>query len=144
MHPELEFFNNLSGRLEFELSEEPKPIAPNLANLAAPPSARLVSLHLSAEVFEDKEFRELTAEERASLAFPEPRIMLRGTNGASVEHQAPKGAGFSVDELLAAVEETERQTRGGSEWFGGVDVHHAFFEGIYPREDGTWGIAWGS
>ena len=50
---------------------------------------------------------------------------------------------MSLD-LLRAIEETERQTRGQSKWFDGVDVHHCFFEGIALADDGTWSIHWGS
>ena len=34
--------------------------------------------------------------------------------------------------------------QGNSEWFGGVDVHHVFFEGIHLADDGVWDIYWGS
>ncbi len=47
-------------------------------------------------------------------------------------------------DLCAAVEETARRSRGSTEWFGGVDVHHGFFEGIHLGEDGVWAIRWGS
>jgi hypothetical protein len=31
-----------------------------------------------------------------------------------------------------------------SEWFGGVDVHHVFFEGLHEDVDGVWVANWGS
>ncbi|MGA9520488.1 MAG: hypothetical protein WBV82_03435 [Myxococcaceae bacterium] len=74
----------------------------------------------------------------------EPLIRLRGEAGDPVEHRAPNGKHFTVRELVKAVEETERQSRSRSNWLGGIDVHHVYFEGIHPENDGTWSIAWGS
>lgn len=145
-HPELEFFNSLSGKLEIELSEPPQPIG-NLLNERAAPDARVVRLTLTAEVFnrDTEEFRPLTPDELAGVAFRGPSIRLRGEDDdEGLAHAAPNGSYFTVAELLHAVEETERAARGRSEWFGGVDVHHVFFEGIEPGDDDTWEICWGS
>ncbi len=42
---------------------------------------------------------------------------------------APEGVFSPVQEVLDAILECEKQTRGASDWFEGVDVHHIFFEG---------------
>ena len=145
-HPELEFFNSLSGNLKIELDVPAEPVA-NLLNLRAAPDARVVRLELRAEVFnpETDEFRPLTPAELDAVAFRGSSIRLRGEEAEEVvSHAAPNGSYFTVGELLRAVEETERRTRAQSEWLGGVDVHHVFFEGIEPGEDGVWEICWGS
>ena len=144
-HPELQFFNSLSGKLKIELTVPPEQIG-NLDNVRATPEAKIKSLKLTAEVFnrDAKIFRELTPEELQSVAFRASRITLRGEGGSTVTHAAPNGAFFTVQDMLKAVEETERQARGNSEWLGGVDVHHVFFEGIHPGDDGIWEIYWGS
>jgi hypothetical protein len=143
---DLDFFNRLSGRLNIELSIPAQPAAPHLLNLQAPANAKIVSLKLTAEVFEreKKTFRPLTADEWDSIAFRGSAIRLRGESDRVVSHKAPNGSYFTVRELLLAVEETERQTRNDSDWFGGVDVHHVFFEGIHKESDDVWRIAWGS
>jgi hypothetical protein len=143
---DLDFFNRLSGRLQIELSIPAQPIAPHLLNLQSPPDARIVGLKLTAEVYEKatKTFRALTAEEWDSIAFRGSEIRLRGESDRVVSHKAPNGESFTVRELLLAVEETERQTRNETDWFGGVDVHHVFFEGIHADGDGVWRIYWGS
>ncbi|WP_425399697.1 hypothetical protein [Aeoliella sp.] len=150
-HPKLseqagmEFFNEISGELEIELSEPPERIAENLANEAATPEAKIVSLKLVAEWFEEdsSEFRPLTEEELNRTAYVGPTIKLGADSRNVVEHEAPNGESFTVRELLKAVEETERQERSNTEWFGGVDVHHVFFEGLY-EENGVWWMSWGS
>ena len=144
-HPELVFFNSLSGELEIALTAPTENIG-NLANQRAPADARIKSLKLVAEVFEENSHtaRQLTAEELSSVAFQGASIQLRGEGKRATTHQAPNGKYFTVLDLLNAVEEAERQSRGNSEWFGGVDVHHVFFEGIHLADDGVWDIYWGS
>jgi hypothetical protein len=144
-HPELEFFNSLSGKLEIELDVPAEQVG-NLLNLRASPDAQLVRLELRAEVFnpDTEEFRPLTPEELDAVAFRGRSIQLRSEDGEAVSHDAPNGSFFTVRELLRAVEETERRTRARSEWLGGIDVHHVFFEGIHPGDDGVWDIYWGS
>ena len=144
-HPELEFFNSLSGQLEIELDTPAVPIG-DLENVRAEEDAKIVRIKMKAEVFirETDEFRPLTTDEWASIAFRGGSIRLKSEEGDAISHDAPNGKSFTVRELLQAVEETERQTRAGSEWFGGVDVHHVFFEGIHADADGVWEIYWGS
>ncbi|NUP11778.1 MAG: hypothetical protein HOW73_37500 [Polyangiaceae bacterium] len=139
----LEFFNELSGILEFDLSEPARKITERLLNMAAPPTATITALRLKATVYEDRDFRALTPSELDLIVLDDAQIRMAGL-GEPVLHHAPNGRNFSVRDLLVAVEETERQTRGKSEWFGGVDVEHRFFEGIELDEEGVWRIIWGS
>jgi hypothetical protein len=140
----MEFLNTLSGTLEIELTEATERIAPNLDNMKAPASARIKRLALKAQVFEGDDFRPLTEEELERVVWQGPEIQLVGESGGEVSHRAPNGESFTVRDVLAAVEETERQTRESSEWFGGVDVHHIFFEGLEQEGDNRWQIVWGS
>jgi hypothetical protein len=144
-HPELEFFNKLSCTLEIELTVPTERIG-NLCNVRATPGAEITSLRLAATVFARDlgTFRELTLGELQSAAFLASQIALRGVSGGVTLHEAPNGECFTVQDLLNAVAETERQTRGKSTWFGGVDVHHIFFEGVHQADGGVWEIRWGS
>jgi hypothetical protein len=111
-----EFFNSLSGRLEIELTEPAEPYR-NLAKLAAKPGAEIVDVRLHPEVFEEDEqkFRDRTEAGLQLVIFHESHIRLRGEGGDVVEHKAPNGKSFTVKEMFAAIEETERKTRGNSE-----------------------------
>lgn len=142
--PELAFFNKLSGVLHIELTEPAQPYAPHMLNLQASPDARITSLRFEANVFEGGELRPLTEDELASVAIVSPQLQLRGDTGEAVPHEAPNGEHFTVRDLIRAVELTELRTRDRSEWLGGVDVHHIYFEGIHLEADGTWSIGWGS
>ena len=50
---------------------------------------------------------------------------------------------FTVRELVDNIVEFEKEDRLASDWFGGVDTHHRFFEGIYKDKD-AYRICWGS
>jgi hypothetical protein len=127
----LAFFNQLSGRLKIELTEEPERVSPKLMNLVARPSATLVSLSLRMGVFEDGTFRELSEEEWTRVVLRTATVRMRNSRVETViEHASPNGKTFTVRDLAAAVEETERRVRGSDTWFGGIDAHHVFFEGL--------------
>lgn len=140
----LAFFNALSGLLRIELTEPAEPVAPGMANRRATETATIHTLRLEMQVMEGEASRPLTEEEWSRIVVREPTIRLVSDAKVVVAHDAPNGAFFTVRDLTAAVEETERRTRGQTEWFGGIDVHHVFFEGIDQREDGVWTVAWGS
>jgi hypothetical protein len=139
----LAFLDSLGGRLDVELTEAPVKISPNLENEKAPPSATIKSVKLDAYKFEKDDLRPLSTAELDRVVFRGAVLQLRGL-GKVVKHTAAD-CQFTVLDVLDAVEETERQTRGDSEWFEGVDVHHKFFEGLNGGEDGgVWDIGWGS
>jgi hypothetical protein len=74
-----------------------------------------------------------------------PVLRLRGKGSEHVfEHSAPDGATFTVRDLVAAMLETEHQTRPHTNWFGGIDIHHIYFGGIRCDENGVWDIEWDS
>ncbi|XAL99379.1 hypothetical protein OT109_17585 [Phycisphaeraceae bacterium D3-23] len=144
-HSELTFFNSLSGRLEIELTSPAEQVG-NLDNVRSNSGTEIKSIKLVAEVFDQgsETFRDLTNEEVQSVAFRARSIMLRGEGGTAVTHHAANGEFFTVQELLDAVVVTEKQSRGSSEWLGGIDVHHVYFEGIQQDAAGVWEIHWGS
>ena len=143
-HQALEFFNSLSATLEIELTESAQPIG-GLLNLAASPEARIASLRLNFDVFDDQTetHRPLTRQELEMVVIVAPTITLQGESPKAIEHRAPAGDRMTVQFLVHAVEDTERLTRGDTNWLGGVDVHHIYFEGIHPKGD-LWAIYWGS
>jgi hypothetical protein len=141
----LAFFNRLSGKLDVKLTEEPQRVSPRLYNLVAPPTAALVSVSLRMRVSEDDGYRELSEAEWSRVVLSAAAVRMRNLRGdVVVEHASPNGQTFTVRDLAAAVEETERRARGASAWLGGIDVHHVYFEGIHPDDTGAWAIWWGS
>lgn len=141
----VDFFNEVSGTLEIELTKPPERIA-NMANLRAPAGAKIKTLVLKAEIFEKRGFksRPLTGKELNTVVLQGATIQLQGLAEIVVSHKAPNGKHFTVTDILKAIEQTERQTRDQTEWFGGVDIHHIHLEGIHRAGGGVWDIQWGS
>jgi len=144
-HPELAFFNNLSATLDIELTIDPSPIGKSYV-MHVSPDAKIKSLKLEARVYVEasQDFRDLTEEEMDSVAFIGSSITLRSESEQPITHRAPNGRYFTVKQLLQAVEDTERHSRPHAKWFGGIDVHHVFMEGLEEGDDQTWTVVWGS
>ena len=138
------FLDTVSGTLHIKLSEPPVPIREGLLNLKALPSAKLQTVRLELEMFVEEKFRPVTAAERLHIVVVGTPLRLVSDAGITTTHDAPNGRSFTLEELRAAVEEHERQTRGSTEWFGGIDVHHIYFEGLHPNDNGSYSIHWGS
>ena len=119
-------------------------VSDKVANLAAPRGAKIESLRLVLGVFDGNAQRELTAAELDSVALRESRVALSGESGKELEYEAPNGEYFTVRDLIRAVERAETALRADSEWLGGIDVHHIYFEGLEMTKPGHFQVMWGS
>ena len=92
-----------------------------------------------------------------SVAVSSPKTGLRGGSSGTALGQrrharnsrlwtaaADSEEGAENIEVVEAVEDFERINRPKSKWFGGVDCNHIFFEGLWRRKSGAYGISWGS
>ena len=96
---------------------------------------------------------ELSADEKAQPGFIGKILTLesiwKNDEGHIVDttrcvYEKSKGF-FTVAEVVASVEAYERIDRPKTKWFGGVDCHHVFFEGLFPNANkDAYGIFWGS
>ncbi|MFE3702395.1 hypothetical protein ACFXO7_31505 [Nocardia tengchongensis] len=98
----LEFFNGLSGTLSIELSEPTEDIVPAHSNQRAKSTAEIKELSFTPEVFQDDNFRDLTAEEFDRVVLETAVLNLQG-EGEPVAHRAPNGKWFTVRDLVAAI-----------------------------------------
>jgi hypothetical protein len=56
-----------------------------------------------------------------------------------------KEGGFSCWDVIKNIVKFEKLDRPKTKWFGGIDCHHVFYEGIHFNKDNkTLGISWGS
>ena len=145
----LEFFNDLGGTLDIEITTDlAAPPAPILSMMTfAPEAAKIKSLGWSPYIYGNYG---LLSEHLEIIVFQKPTIVVAGEAKVPVEHHAPNGQFFTVKDMIQVVIETERQTREETAWFGGMDLHHIFFEGISTdlwgdkEQDQVWYISWGS
>ena len=75
-------------------------------------------------------------------AFPLDRMTFsaRENTVMSFYHQY----GFTSWDVIQSILAFERENRPKTEWFDGIDCHHVYFEGVYPANDKTLRIYWGS
>ena len=55
-----------------------------------------------------------------------------------------KKEGFSCWDVIKNIIAFEKIDRPNSLWFGGIDCHHVFYEGLVLNKNGTISICWGS
>lgn len=88
--------------------------------------------------------RRIPAKDLLLRASNSPSITIFGLAEIPVQHLSPNSRYFTVEDILNAVEETERQTRGNTEWFGEVDRAHIYLERIATGDGLVWRTSWGS
>lgn len=143
----LKAFNNMfsMGALEIELTKKPKQISKMLLNVSASPNAKIKSIKFRPNVWNDDfddRFVKPTKEQLANIVIEKPTITVK-SDGGTVTFDAPNGEYFTAGNLIKVIEKTERKTRKNTEWFGGIDVHHIYFEGLH-KEGKYYTIYWGS
>lgn len=136
-------FNEVQWVLDLKVTETKQ--YGNLLNRFAPPEAKLVSIsYTTPEWYKDHDFIALTETELREIAFSGPLITFKSAMTKSFN--APNNKSFTVKELIEAIVSFEKEDRlcSKSEWFGGIDVHHVFFEGLGKYKDGMYEVNWGS
>ena len=127
-----------------------------LLNRFEEPDSEIVSLHAGPIERFDRalnEHIELTRDELQQPGFIGSELPLesiwKARDGRTVAetrrtYKTHKGF-FTVSEVVKAVEKFDRVDRPKSKWFGGVDCHHVFFEGLCPNaEKNAFCVCWGS
>ena len=151
-----EFFNSLSGTLDVTLSEDTVSIG-GLLNQRALPGTKIIKMYIELKVItneDDYDTRDLTKDDLNQVVFEDVDfIELNGQDYhsdsmTSIPHyvtcKANKKRSFTVKDLIKAVLKTEKKTRKMTEWFGGIDVHHIYFEGLVRIRGNKFQIYWGS
>lgn len=72
------------------------------------------------------------------------KITMVGMSEKPVEHVAPNGFYFTVEDIIGALEKTERRTTSSDEWLNYADGSSHYLEGIHTADGLTWTTSWGS
>ena len=139
--------DQLSCVLEIKTSQEPY-FVPPLSNRFEHKDTEVVECKMSHPgMFTDEGgIEDLTASEMTSVACngTTPFGPSISFNGHEATYFASNGKWLTVMEFFDAVGKHETATRGSSDWFGGVDTHHVFFEGVGKGRGGRYSLYWGS
>ena len=143
--------NSISCTLHIEMDRAPRQV-PGLLNRFEEPGAKLLSCKMNhPAVFTGDDLVDLTPDQLASVACDEseplPATVYLSSclvQGEDLEFLAANGVWFTVQEFMDAVGKLESTVRGKTGWFGSVDTHHVFYEGIMGSADDRYCIGWGS
>ena len=135
----LEKLEHLHFTLGFEMDKPSQQIG-SLLNHCEDTDATLLNIsRTEIERWVNDHMETLTPKELDEIVFTGP---ITFTNKVTKTFKNDKGY-FTVRELVDNIVEFEKEDRLASDWFGGVDTHHRFFEGIYKDKD-AYRICWGS
>ena len=92
------------------------------------------------------EWIELTPEELRQPGFVGNSLKLKSRKGKTQQTYFNEKGFFTLAEVVEKIVDFERIDRKDpkNEWFGGIDCHHIFFEGLHPIGDDAYYIYWGS
>lgn len=143
----LNFLNNeCSGLLRIELSVDPIQLSDNIFNVKAEPNAEIKSVIFDLTIFDKDDYIELTLEEQNLVLFKTSTIKLLSKKGL-VQAYTSTHSEITMSEIKTLIATVEKDFRVDpkSYWYGGIDVHHVFFEGLhYDATKDAWEIHWGS
>ena len=126
-----------------------------LLNRFEEPDSEIKSIRVGPLGRYDRDLNEnmaLTAAEKKEPGFVGDKLTLdskrHGRDGRIVTktrktYKTRKGF-FTIAEVAKIVEKFEAIDRPKSRWFGGIDCHHIFFEGLYPTATDGFCVCWGS
>ncbi len=134
------------GSLNIEVTE---PLLSISLNEYATPTAQLESITFEGNTFDGEDIHEVTEEQLAETAFDHPEINLvwqpaPGRDYLVCHRDAPNGTHFTLQDIVDTIVGAETLFRPHSEWFGGIDTSHTFFEGFTQHGEHTFSIFWGS
>lgn len=90
--------------------------------------------------YENDEMLDVTDEELDEINYKNKEITIT-SNGVTQTFKNING--FSDRELLKCILDIEVKARPNTDWFGGIDAHHIYFEGLHG-ENGNYKVSWGS
>lgn len=142
--------NSITCTLIVDMDQAPRAV-PGLLNHFEQPDAKLISCQMNnPATFTDDDFFDLTPLQLSSKACvgstPLPATIYLSSNQASnmqVKFTAVNGAWFTVQEVLDTIGAFETAARPKTSWFGGINTHHVYFEGLMGKDD-HYMIWWGS
>ena len=147
-----DFNKNVHFLLDID-TDKPRVAMGPLLNRFESPDANVVNIgHTDIEKWDDADMIPLTQEELDVPAFIGSEISLssvrfdrKGKKVTASHMSFCNHAGyFTIQEMVDMVVEFEKVDRPKTCWFGGIDAHHIYFEGLRKEKDGSYRILWGS
>ncbi|GMI34568.1 hypothetical protein TeGR_g3406 [Tetraparma gracilis] len=81
-----------------------------------------------------------------AVVYEASEIAIAGGGSVAASRRGPitistsRPGGFTLRDMVAAIEMVERRNRLPDDWCAGMDTHHVNFEGMRLYDKGEWGI----
>lgn len=89
----------------------------------------------------NEEIIDVKKEELEKIIYPYNEIIIMSNGNQETFNQKD---GFNSYDLLDCILNVEIISRQNTNWFGGIDAHHIFFEGLHLLRDNKYYVSWGS
>ena len=135
------------GSLNIEVSEPLLPIVG--LNERAAPTATIIAITFDPNTFDGEDIQEVTEEQLTTNVYDYHEIALVWSPAPDVDdhkyhRDAPNGTHFTLQDVIDTIVQAQYLFRPYSDWFGGIDTSHTYFEGFTQRGEHTFSIFWGS
>ena len=117
---------------------------PTLLNQFVKPDTKIKSMKWGniGKFNEDTDdIEEVKDEELDAKCYEEKEIRIISNGQSETFHQKD---GYTARDLFNCIIALELKARPETDWFGGIDAHHIFFEGLYHMDGTTYQVYWGS
>lgn len=139
--------DDIGFTLSIELDIPPAPMSRFLLNLQADKEAKLLDIkakHIARWDNELEDHIEYSEEQQNTLViYDKDTIEFEVRDGSKKTYRFPSNR-VTIKQFVDAIVDFEKFQRPKYEWFGGIDCHHIFYEGLFPTKDGAYSISWGS
>ena len=137
------------GSLNIEVTEPLQPIAPGLFNERATPTATVRSITFEPNTWDGEDIHEVTEEQLTTNVYDYHEITLVWSPAPDVDdytyhRDAPNGTHFTLQDVIDTIVQAQYLFRPYSNWFGGIDTSHTYFEGFTRHGEHTFSLFWGS
>ena len=134
------------GSLNIEVTE---PLLSISLNEYATPTATVRSITFHPNTWDGEDIHEVTEKQLTTNVYDYHEITLVWSPAPDVDYSeyhrdAPNGTHFTLQDIIDTIVQAQYLFRPYSNWFGGIDTSHTFFEGFTQHGEHTFSIFWGS
>lgn len=107
----------------------------------------LKNISMEWDKWENEDLVPLTEEDLNTIVTTKTNMVICGyKTNILLGFDSENKTGFTLKELLEAVEYTEKVSRPWTSWYDGVDCHHIYFEGLVEDKNapGVYNLRFGS
>lgn len=116
-----------------------------LLNRFVRPDIKIKSLNWGKMLFynegDKNPFSDVSDDKFDKVIYKETQITIESNNVTETFYNSN---GFTSRNLFDHIMSVETEARPNTDWFGGIDAHHIYFEGLHKTDNRCYSVYWGS